>query len=281
MASSSPHSAESGSRDAIEQVCLKFDSAWSDGQRPDLSTYLVHLPLELRRDALCALLWIEWEHLRERGTPPQLDDYRQRFAELSEAVDEAWRSDFRRFARETESPSSRGGRYVIIRHHASGGLGQIYLAHDEELDRPVALKEIQRRHAGSQVTQERFVREARITGKLEHPGIVPVYSVGTQENGAPYYTMRFVHGESLKNAIDAFHGEQPPPAFASRPFRQLLARFAYVCNVIEFAHSRGVVHRDLKPANIMVGKHGETLVVDWGLAKEIGQPESIDPLVSP
>ena len=137
-----------------------------------------------------------------------------------------------------------------------------------------------------------FVLEAEITGGLEHPGIVPVYGLGAYSDGRPYYAMRFIRGESLKEAIDRFHertntklpsplarrtavagrGPRPRPP-VELELRKLLRRFTDVCNAIEYAHSRGVLHRDIKPSNIIVGRHGETLVVDWGLAKATGKSD--------
>src|SRR5207244_6397475 len=103
-----------------------------------------------------------------------------------------------------------------------------------------------------------------------HPGIVPVYGLGCYAYGRPFYAMRFIKGESMRAAIQRFHDADQPgrdPGERSLDLRQLLRRFVDVCNAIGYAHSRGVLHRDLKPANIMLGKFGETLVVDWGLAK--------------
>ncbi len=163
------------------------------------------------------------------------------------------------------------GRFRILRRHAEGALGQVSVAMDEELHREVALKEIKEGFADNPESRARFLLEAEITGGLEHPGIVPVYSLGTHADGGPFYAMRFIRGHSLKDAIAQFHqGTGTPrraPDFASLDFRHLLGRFNAVCNAIAYAHSRGVLHRDLKPANIMLGNYGETLVVDWGLAK--------------
>jgi tetratricopeptide (TPR) repeat protein/tRNA A-37 threonylcarbamoyl transferase component Bud32 len=172
--------------------------------------------------------------------------------------------------------TSDGQRFRILRPHARGGLGAVFVALDSELHREVALKQILEKHADDPVSRQRFVAEAEITGALEHPGIVPVYGLGTDAGGRPYYAMRFIKGDSLKEAIDRFHKDEAltkDPGRRSLELRKLLRRFTDVCNAIDYAHSRGVIHRDLKPANIIVGKHGETLVVDWGLAKAVGRAD--------
>ncbi len=207
-------------------------------------------------------------------------------------------------------------------------MGKVWIALDRELHREVALKEIKTQHAGNQASRDRFLIEGEITGSLEHPAIVPVYGMGRYSDGRPYYAMRFVHGESLEEAIERFHRpqrqshdqqlsptqnnpNQAPTAAAtfqlasavagdaaatgdtssvasSQPdrenkefnravaFRELLGHFMAVCNAIAYAHSRGVLHRDIKPANILLAKYGETLVVDWGLAKVAGVKDQFD-----
>ena len=170
--------------------------------------------------------------------------------------------------------SVEGQRFRVLRPHARGGLGAVFVAMDQELHREVALKQILDRHADDPDSRARFLTEAEITGGLEHPGIVPVYGLGTYDDGRPYYAMRFIKGDSLKEAIDAFHADEAmkgDPGRRSLELRRLLRRFTDVCNAIDYAHCRGVLHRDLKPGNIIVGKYGETLVVDWGLAKPLGR----------
>lgn len=167
-------------------------------------------------------------------------------------------------------------RFRKIRSHAVGGLGEVYLAHDEQLNRVVALKELQRQHSGDPAKQARVLLEGEVTGSLEHPGIVPVYAMGQREAGEPFYVMRFIRGESLRKAIREFHRTAERRAAFSRgslEFRNLLHRFIAVCNAVAYAHDRGVLHRDLKPENVMLGKFGETLTVDWGMARVIGTPE--------
>jgi serine/threonine-protein kinase len=172
--------------------------------------------------------------------------------------------------------TSTGTRFRILRLHDRGGLGEVFVARDEELHREVALKQIKDEHADDAQRRARFLVEAEITGGLEHPGIVPVYGLGQYENGRPFYAMRFIRGDNLKAAIARFHQAEVPGRDAGEralELRRLLGRFLDVCNALEYAHSRGVLHRDLKPGNIMLGQYGETLVVDWGLAKSAGRPD--------
>jgi serine/threonine-protein kinase len=172
------------------------------------------------------------------------------------------------------SATSDGQRFRVLRPHAQGGLGAVFVALDGELHREVALKQILDQHADDPISRQRFLLEAEITGNLEHPGIVPVYGLGTYGDGRPFYAMRFIRGDSLKEAIEQFHADETlkgDPGRRSLERRKLLRRFLDVCNAIEYAHSRGVLHRDIKPGNIIVGQHGETLVVDWGLAKALGR----------
>jgi len=152
-----------------------------------------------------------------------------------------------------------------------GGIGRVLIVTDKHLRRDVAVKELlpharARRKAGARGRSpvvDRFLREARVTGQLEHPNIVPVYEVGRRANGTLYYTMKLVRGRTLADALDEH------PTLDGR--LKLLGRFVDMCQAVAYAHSRGVVHRDLKPDNVMVGEFGETLVLDWGLAKVRGQ----------
>jgi serine/threonine-protein kinase len=181
-------------------------------------------------------------------------------------------------------PKSRGDdaseRYQVLRPLASGGLGKVSIARDQELHREVALKELLDRHADHPDSRARFLQEAEITGGLEHPGIVPIYGLGQYADGRPFYAMRFIRGDSLARAIEQFHrlaSADWSEAEDQLRLRRLLGKMIDVCNAVEYAHSRGVLHRDLKPGNIMLGAYGETLVVDWGLAKPFGKVEATAP----
>jgi serine/threonine-protein kinase len=168
-------------------------------------------------------------------------------------------------------------RYRPQSLHAKGGLGEVWRAEDEELHREVALKRIQERHRGNVEGLRRFVREAEITAKLQHPGVVPVHGLGRDADGRLCYAMRFIEGGTLDEALKRFHeaDRQPgrDPGERSLALRELLNRFIAVCNTVAYAHSRGILHRDLKPSNIMLGDYGETLVVDWGMAKPFARTE--------
>lgn len=172
-------------------------------------------------------------------------------------------------------------RFTILRPHQKGGLGSVSIALDEELNREIALKEILPSFADHGEARTRFIREAEITGALEHPGVVPVYSLGEFADGRPYYAMRFVHGKNLHVAIEDFYDDKSTRAESQLAFRQLLGTIIDVCQTLEYAHSRGVIHRDIKPGNIMLGDYGETLLVDWGLAKTMKEGFDADESTMP
>lgn len=147
-----------------------------------------------------------------------------------------------------------------------GGMGTVDLCRDRTIGREVAVKRIKQSALGSSGALERFVREARVQGQLEHPAIVPVHDLATAPDGTTYFTMKRVRGESLDDVIRGLAAGVPEVS-ARHGRRRLLGAFATVCLAVDFAHSRGVLHRDLKPANVMLGDYGEVYVLDWGLAK--------------
>jgi serine/threonine protein kinase len=174
------------------------------------------------------------------------------------------------------------GRYQLTRLHAQGGIGQVWLAHDHELGRDVALKELRPDGNGHAGVVLRFVEEAKITGQLQHPGIVPVYDLGRRpDTQEPFYTMRFVQGRTLADAIDDYHRLRAGGKAGPLELQALLNAFVGVCNAVAYAHSRGVLHRDLKPQNVVLGDFGEVMVLDWGLGKLVGRPgeDTITPQV--
>lgn len=165
-------------------------------------------------------------------------------------------------------------RYSLTSLHATGGMGRVWLARDAALGRNVALKELRPELVENPAVWSRFLQEARITGQLEHPGIVPVYELTSRPHDhRPFYTMRFVEGRTLSESIESYHQKRAQGAAGPLDLRALLSAFVGVCNAVGYAHSRGVVHRDLKGANVVLGDFGEVMVLDWGLAKVIGSEE--------
>jgi len=156
-------------------------------------------------------------------------------------------------------------RYELIGEHARGGLGRVVQAIDKRLQRRVAVKELLRRDGWHEA---RFVREALITARLEHPGIVPVHEAGRWPNGDPYYVMKLVEGRTLKELFAA------PSTMRDR--LRLLPHVIAIADAVGYAHAEGVIHRDLKPSNVIVGEFGETIVIDWGLARDRRQPNLPD-----
>lgn len=154
------------------------------------------------------------------------------------------------------------GRYRILRRIARGGMGAIFAAEDMELGREVAVKVLADPDLDGELAA-RLRDEARHLARLEHPGIVAVHDVGTLVDGRPFYVMRLVRGRSLAAFCDE-----------DRSQRELLEVFVKICSAVSFAHAHGVLHRDLKPENVMIGEFGEVLVMDWGVAKRIGDAES-------
>ena len=155
-------------------------------------------------------------------------------------------------------PTMSRERYDIAGEHARGGLGVILRAHDQHLERTVAIKEIGAN--ADERASTRFVREALITARLQHPGIVPVYEAGRWPNGARFYAMKMVSGRTLREELKAHDDLEGRLA--------LVPSVLAVAEAVGYAHAEGVIHRDLKPDNVMIGAFGETVVVDWGLAKD-------------
>ena len=155
--------------------------------------------------------------------------------------------------------------YQVGKLLGRGGMGEVVLARDERIGRDVAIKRMRGTRPGD-VGVVRFLREARIQARLEHPAIVPVHELGEDVDHQPYFTMKRLSGITLAEQL----------ALPAPPLRQKLLRaFVEVCRAVEFAHASGVVHRDLKPANVMLGDFGEVYVLDWGLARVVGEPEPL------
>ena len=162
-------------------------------------------------------------------------------------------------------------RFQVIEEINRGGMGIVLRGRDAGLNREVAIKVI--RDHRSPIQQQRFIKEAQITGQLEHPNIVPVHEFGTDTRGRHYFAMKLVRGRTLASII-AWHRSDPQEATREYPLSRMLGMLVQVCNAVAFSHARGVIHRDIKPSNIMVGDFGEVMLMDWGLAKVGGAMEA-------
>lgn len=161
-----------------------------------------------------------------------------------------------------------------LRFHAKGGLGAVFIGEDRKLHRTVAVKFIHSKLLTDHSARQRFEMEAEVTGRLEHPGVVPLYGLGQTAENRLFYVMRYIDGVTLDDAIRRLH-EQDAAAASERAleFHRLLNCFVSVCKTIGYAHNRGIVHRDIKPSNVMLGRYGETIVVDWGLATPVARED--------
>jgi serine/threonine protein kinase len=281
----------------IDEACDRFEAAWRSGSAPRIEGYLAEA-LEVDRPALLGeLVALERELRRHRGEWPETEEYLERFAgdasvvaaalqETSAAIEGRADKIAMAMTGDVGCNGTGGGRrlpdvlsatavYRPQRHHARGGLGEVLVAYQEELDRAVALKRV-RPDKLHEEARRRFYREAAITARLQHPGIVPIYGLGQDKDG-PFYTMPLIEGQTLQEAIDAFHAEESSgrdPGRRALRFRGLLQQLIAVCDTMAYVHDQGVIHRDLKPSNIMLGRYGETLVMDWGLAKAFEREEA-------
>ena len=163
-------------------------------------------------------------------------------------------------------------RYTHLKKFAEGGTASLEEARDKNLGRTVLIKRLHPHLKNSEIEVKRFLREARVTALIQHPATVPLYEIGRDANGDPYFTMKKVEGENMREIIEGLVAEDP---YYLKKYerRRLIEVLVQVGQCVSFAHARGVVHRDLKPANILIGGFGETMLLDWGLAKVWSQQD--------
>jgi serine/threonine-protein kinase len=166
------------------------------------------------------------------------------------------------------------GRYHLLSRIDGGGMGDIFRGRDTDLGREIAIKALRQQYREDTALGRRLVEEAQIGGQLQHPGVVPVYELGTLADGRPFFTMKLVKGRRLSDLLTS----RPS---VTEDLAQFLTIFQQVCQTMAYAHARGVIHRDLKPSNIMVGNFGEVQVIDWGLAKVLPRDQPVEDLVTP
>jgi eukaryotic-like serine/threonine-protein kinase len=268
-----------GESEEIDRLCDRFEAAWRSGDRPRFEDYLPAGDGPFRKALEGELVAIELEWRRRRAGPQPWDDHagdtaghrppgRGVLETLSASVGEVPHVLLRDTDGGPEPPLHRpvggepgqGTRYRIDGEIARGGMGAVLKGRDPDIGRDVALKVLREEFRDDAGMVRRFIEEAQIGGQLQHPGVVPIYEMGTLGDRRPFFSMKLVKGDTLARLLAArkdSHDGQP----------RLLTIFEAVAQTIAYAHARGVIHRDLKPSNVMVGAFGEVQVMDWGLAK--------------
>ncbi len=277
----------------IERLRGQFEALLEQDGQADLGSALAddgvrQLDVHQRRSLFRELLRIEIGHRRHRGLLVDPADYERRFegyrdvihelfpavASPNETIDDEGATVGIEAASQEACPVTLASRFTNLRFHARGGLGEVFRAHDETLRRDVAVKFIRPARADEPASREQFLLEGEITGRLDHPGIVPVYGLGETFDNRVFLAMRFIDGKTFREVIDEYHKNSAAgPSERRRELNRLLHHLVATCNVVAYAHSRGILHRDIKPENVMIGRFNETLVVDWGLAVPIKRDE--------
>lgn len=300
---------------SIDESCReRFEAVWLRGEVPSLDDFLPDRDSPTYLPTLEELVSIDLEFRWKRWlagqvspgdtaaefklSPPSLADYTVRFSELTapeiqarlEAEAAALRNRHVAAAESSpaespEEPTSNAstqagdvlGRYAVIEEKGRGGFGIVWVADDEKLGRKVAVKQLAKDLTQHPEIRQRFVREARVTSRLQHPGIVPIHDVSDDgDDEQVFYAMKLVEGDTLDEVIDAYHAEGGHSQRKQVELLRLLNTFLSIVRTMDYAHSNGVVHRDLKPQNVIVGRFGETIVLDWGLAKDLNLSRSSD-----
>jgi serine/threonine-protein kinase len=235
----------------IDRVCDRFKAAWDAGTPPRLEDYLGDVPEPERPALLRELIPLDVHFRTQRGEKPTAPEYQARFPWAALG----W------LARELgEAGPAQAGRYHLFEEIGRGGMGEVRKCYDPLVDRDQAIKLLREQLLDQPELVRRFLEEGRINGRLQHPGIVPVYDLGELPDRRPFFTMKLVEGRTLAALLK----ERTAPG---QDLPRFLTIFEQICQTVAYTHSHQVIHRDLKPANVMVGAFGEVQVMDWGLAK--------------
>ncbi len=254
---------------SIAELCDEFKSNWLSSMQPVEKFLLNHDVSRFDDSILIHLIRSEIELSHRAGKIPSRDDYSRRFPDLDDEV-----LDNLMFVAALP-PVRMGskkvpylpGRYKVIEQIGQGGIGSVWRVEDREMKRPLAAKVLLDRFKDSAAANVRLEREALLSGSLQHPGIPPVFELGDLLTGSKFFTMKLVEGKTLDELLTARQDHADAR-------QHMLGVFRQIAEAVGFAHSRDVIHRDLKPANIMVGEFGEVQIMDWGMAKQLGDTES-------
>jgi serine/threonine-protein kinase len=272
----------------VDEACDVFEASWQRGEQPRIEDFLDRVGPRQRATLMVELLAIDVSYRLKNREKPCQREYIERFPDEGEAISRVFcryepaathhdaTPPFPSQTREISESISISSRFSQLAFHDEGGLGEVFSAHDEELGRDVAIKFIRARHAANDDMVSRFYIEAEVTGRLDHPGVVPVYGIGESWDGRPCYAMRFIDGVNLRSAIHEFRTNDWKSLGRGAwrmEMHRLLEHLVAACDTVAYAHNRGILHRDIKPENIMLGRFGETLIVDWGLAQCIQRDE--------
>ncbi len=257
---------EDGAEALQDLIAEHMRLAWQAGRGTRLETYLEAFGREfeeLTSSAVVPADLVEDEFLARYSMPhgdtPSFEEYEERFPARFDVIERL------------KKRCLGGGRYVKLQKRGQGAMGDVWEAYDHHLCRSVAIKEPKPGLSDSPEILRRFAEEARVTAGLGHTSIVAVHEYEQENDDPPFYVMRLVNGQSLNEQISDYH--QPPversPGERRLLWHRLLQSFVTVCDVIAYAHAQQVLHRDLKPGNVLVGQFGETVILDWGMAKRM------------
>ncbi len=247
----------------IESICTEFEHASAEAFQP-IAPRLDQVSREERSALLTELIAIDVELRLGRGETPEINDYLALGEICDPPLTESSIRDILNDATGGAAPRPQSSRYEFITKIGSGGNGDVWRVFDRVSRRTLAVKFLRERHRGDKTAEQRLIREALLTGSLQHPGIPPIYEHGRLDDGTHFFSMKLVGGETFANILkqredDEFNDD-------NRLSRHL-GIFEQLAQTVAYGHAQGVIHRDLKPHNVMVGDFGEVQVMDWGMAK--------------
>lgn len=263
---------------ALVDVCRGFDRAWRDGSDPpSIRQTLDSVEPPLLIAAFRELVAIDWERRISAGESPDIESYRQQFPELSGELDDTFAQQLDDSAADEPGELPSGalktiGEYRIVREVGRGGMGIVYAARQESLNRTVAIKVLPQGAVWDEIVLRRFQREAEANARLRHPHIVPVFGVG-QDDGVHYFVMDLIEGRSL--ALRAGKSGQPKMPDSESQATTVARIGQHVADALHYAHEQGILHRDVKPSNLLLDKDNHVWLTDFGLAGNIDGPSDL------